>query len=162
MRPPPITLAAALQSAHCVVLIGCESYELGEWGRRRSHAHPARHRLGGRLTATRLASAAEGRSDHPGWTGPAGPSTYSLSVCSTTRPSIAHGRRRQVRERLTCPRFLGSVLVFRTGYLVNRLTVNIPNCVHCAGRLRHSAFPSMIFGKTSLNDNTKLGKLELH
>jgi len=48
------------------------------------------------------------------------------SVLSTTRPSIAHGRRRRVRERLTGPHFLGSVLVFRTGYPVNRLTVNIP------------------------------------
>ena len=37
-----------------------------------------------------------------------------------------HGRRRRVRERLTGPRFLGSILVCRTGYPVNRLTVNIP------------------------------------
>ena len=30
-------------------------------------------------------------------------------------------------ERLTGPRFLGSIRVFRTGYPVNRLTVNIPS-----------------------------------
>jgi len=30
-------------------------------------------------------------------------------------------------ERLTGPRFLGPIRLFRTGYPVNRLTVNIPS-----------------------------------
>jgi len=33
-------------------------------------------------------------------------------------------------ERLTGPRFLGPIRVFRTGYPVNRLTVNIPTQNH--------------------------------
>jgi len=31
-----------------------------------------------------------------------------------------------------------------------------------AGRLRHSAFPTMVFGKTQLKDNTTLGNLGRH
>ena len=35
-------------------------------------------------------------------------------------------------------------------------------CLYCVGRLRHSAFPTMVFGKTRLCDNVKLGNLEHH
>jgi len=74
---PPITLAGDLQSAHCVVSLGCESYERpsrfeetgtrGRGWRRRSHARPARRRLGGHLTARQHCQGLVKPSGHPGW-----------------------------------------------------------------------------------------------
>jgi len=76
----------------------------GEGGgeeRRRSHARPpGSTQSGWSSTATRRVAALPGWSDHPGWGQPfrRRTVTYSLSVHSTTRPSIAYGRRRRVPE----------------------------------------------------------------
>ena len=76
---------------------------------------------------------------------PAGRSHDDEAVHRQSAREGGRGRRRQVQERLTGPPFLGSILVCRTDYPVNRLTVNIPsfdttNC--CTGRSSSGAVGS--------------------
>ena len=124
---PPITLAAALQSAHSVVLAASPTSErpsrFEQTGARRGSSDPtparldaiARRRVGGHLTGD-----AARRVGQTTWAAGAGRSVDILVVPSLDdeavyRPIVGQRRRTRPpppspRERLTGPPFLGSIL----------------------------------------------------
>jgi len=101
------------------------------------------------LSLTDVQETTDGDVKRPRWVSTCSAATLEYITCQSVQPDWllklfseldfnclhkigegGHGRRRRIREnvyRLTGPCFLGSIFFCRTGYPVNRLTVNIPS-----------------------------------